>query len=143
MILLVGGQCRNVGKTTAVCQIIAATTEAGWIALKVTPHSHEPHRHGDTERYLEAGARRSYLISGPGAYRPLLPEDANVIIEGNSALAYYNPSLVIFVEDPSNPDWKASAHSVASAANYRSTIPLSEAILAAVREGITSRSSWK
>jgi Molybdopterin-guanine dinucleotide biosynthesis protein len=40
VIVVVGGQSRKVGKTTVVCEILRATPERGWIAIKISPHAH-------------------------------------------------------------------------------------------------------
>ena len=113
MILVVGGSGRKVGKTTVACEIIAATREAQWTAIKVTPHAHEPGPHGDTERYIEAGAARSLLVGG----NELLKIPAgNVLIESNSILDVIEPDLFVFVD--SGGEWKCSAMRVAGKANY-------------------------
>jgi hypothetical protein len=91
--LVVGGQGRGVGKTALVVDIIRAFPEAGWTAVKISPHGHgawtepgEPSEGGsagqaallqeetdrigqsDSSRYLAAGARRSFwLRTQPGA----------------------------------------------------------------------------
>ena len=113
MILVVGGSGRKVGKTTVACEIIAATREAQWTAIKVTPHAHEPSPHGDTERYAEAGAARAQLVGG----NELLTIPAgNVLIESNSILDVIEPDLFVFVD--SGGEWKCSAMRVAGKANY-------------------------
>ena len=80
---MVGGQCRKVGKTALVVDLISALREFEWTAVKITPHSDSecpvngpgcgclPHEHtfaireeansgkGDTGRFLAAGARRA------------------------------------------------------------------------------------
>ncbi len=83
---VVGGQCRKVGKTALVVDLIAALREFEWTAVKITPHSDSgcpvngpgcgcaPHEHtfaireetnpgtGDTGRFLAAGARRALWV---------------------------------------------------------------------------------
>ena len=86
-ILVVGGQCRNVGKTALIVDLIRAFPEVDWTAVKITPHAHEsnpknesvtsppssgqtvtlyeehdPSARSDTARYLAAGAARSLLL---------------------------------------------------------------------------------
>jgi hypothetical protein len=86
-LIVVGGQCRKVGKTTLIVDIIKATPDLRWTAVKITPHaeSHCPvngpnckcapaehtfsiyeelDRSGrtGTSRYLLAGAQRSMWI---------------------------------------------------------------------------------
>lgn len=83
---VVGGQCRKVGKTALVVDLIAGLREFEWTAVKITPHSDLecpmngpgcgclPHEHtftireetnpriGDTGRFLAAGARRALWV---------------------------------------------------------------------------------
>jgi hypothetical protein len=86
-LIVVGGQCRKVGKTTLIVDIIQATPELRWTAVKITPHaeSHCPVNGRDcrcgptehtfsilkevdrsgrtgTSRYLLAGAQTSLWI---------------------------------------------------------------------------------
>jgi len=88
--LVVGGQARGVGKTALVVDVIRAFPEAGWTAVKITPHGHgawpelgEPSEGGsaaqaallqeetdcsertDSSRYLAAGARRAFWLQTP------------------------------------------------------------------------------
>lgn len=109
MIVVVAGQTRNVGKTQAVCDIIAATREAGWIAVKITPHAHEaaPDSEHDTGRYLAAGAVEAHLIHGRPPVE--LPNGRNRIIESNAILDQLDPDLLFFLVDPENDEWKISA----------------------------------
>lgn len=91
-LLMVGGQCRNVGKTALVVDVIRAFPEASWVAVKITQHGHgsfsvpdKPCRcaadvdnvalevetdkggRSDTSRFLAAGARRAlWLRTRPG-----------------------------------------------------------------------------
>lgn len=72
---------------------------------------------GDTRRFLRAGARRSLWLrvrqgqlprAYPALLRALQPEKW-VMIESNSVLGLLNPALYLFVLDPSQRDFKASA----------------------------------
>lgn len=92
MRVVVGGHSRNIGKTTAACDILAATAELGWTAVKMTRFGHglcaadgkpcdcavsdpahpylvseEQDREGpaDTSRMLRAGARRALWLRAP------------------------------------------------------------------------------
>lgn len=118
MMVLVGGQRRKVGKTTAVCQIIAAIPEANWMAYKVTPHHHaaDSSRNPDSDRYLRAGAISAELIEGS---MPHLPTHENTIIESNSAIEYCEPDVVLYIGDPNNADVKSSAAAVERRAQFR------------------------
>jgi hypothetical protein len=86
-LIVVGGQSRNLGKTSLVAGLIAAMPEAGWTAVKITQFGHgvcsvngkschcavdehrwaitEEHDRGgktDTSRFLVAGAARSLWV---------------------------------------------------------------------------------
>jgi len=86
-LIVVGGQCRKVGKTTLIVDVIKATPDLRWTAVKITPHaeSHCPVNGSDckcgpaehtfsiyeeldrsgrtgTSRYLLAGAQRSLWV---------------------------------------------------------------------------------
>ena len=39
-VVVVGGHTRNIGKTTLVAQILSATTELQWTAMKITQYGH-------------------------------------------------------------------------------------------------------
>jgi hypothetical protein len=93
VIVVVGGNRRKAGKTTVMCEIIAATREADWTAIKLTPHTHEESGYGDTERYLAAGAASALLSNQTPEFQ------GNVIIESNSILEELNPDFFVFVDD--------------------------------------------
>jgi hypothetical protein len=86
-LLAVGGQCRKVGKSTLVADIIQAFPDRHWTAVKITPHAESgcpvngpscdcsPQEHSyairketnrtgnsDSSRFLVAGARRALWI---------------------------------------------------------------------------------
>jgi len=86
-LLAVGGQCRKVGKTALVEDVIKAFPNRNWTAVKITPYSEEgcplngpscpcpPEEHifairdesgpsgaNDTSRFLAAGAQRAYWV---------------------------------------------------------------------------------
>jgi hypothetical protein len=86
-LIVVGGQCRKVGKTTLIVDIVRATPDLFWTAAKITPHAElhcpvngldckcgpaehtysirdEADRSGrtGTSRYLLAGAQRSLWV---------------------------------------------------------------------------------
>ena len=106
MIVVVGGSSRKAGKTTVMCEIIAATREALWTAIKLTPHAHDPSRTGDTERYLAAGAVNAYLHEA----LPAQLDAGNFIIESNSVLATLVPDLFVFVNSEGEQKPSALEH---------------------------------
>ena len=87
VLVVVGGQARNVGKTSVIAGLIAALPEFHWLAAKITQHGHgvcsrsgepcdcacdeaslaileENDRSGttDTSRFLAAGAEKSLWV---------------------------------------------------------------------------------
>lgn len=120
-IVVVGGNGRRVGKTALICGLIAAFKEMDWTAVKVTSHEHwkiEPiweendaAQATDTARYLQAGARRAFLLTAPEWHDPnetglglVLGEffrsagrGANVIFESNRVLYHVQPNLCLMV----------------------------------------------
>ena len=138
MIVAVAGQCRKAGKTTAVCDIVAATTEARWIAFKISPHPHEPNSSADpdTDRYLRAGAAESHLLMAVPEH---FPQGRNVIVETNQPLP---ADLTVFIaaEDPV-ADWKDSAHDAAKRAGISATGRLTREHLLQIVKTISERQS--
>ena len=86
-LVVVGGHCRNIGKTSVMAGLIRELEPLPWTAVKITQHKHDihsgnggrpdgapieqafvlteettPHGRGDTCRYLAAGARRSLWL---------------------------------------------------------------------------------
>jgi hypothetical protein len=128
MLLVVGGQSRNVGKTSLAAQIISRFRHYDWTAVKVTQHGHvEPGRPyvlgeerepgaSDSGRYLRAGARRSFwLRTPPGrladavpALRDILAAGAHTLVESNSILEFFDPDLYLVVLDFACEDFKPS-----------------------------------
>ncbi len=114
MLLVVGGQARKVGKTSVVCDIIRATPELRWTAVKIAGHRHdrEPDR-GDTARYLAAGAVRAMLLDAETAELATLAAEDKVICESTRIAAASTPDCALLVVDPSRQDWKESAREFA------------------------------
>ena len=130
MTVVVGGQARKVGKTTAVCDIIAATREANWTAVKITAHDHgadlsqpvvheETQRGSDTDtaRYLAAGAARALWIRAqPADLADVLPQHGgNIIYESNAIIDVLTPDLFLFI---TGEGWKDSATRAIDRADY-------------------------
>ncbi len=128
MLLVIGGQSRNVGKTSLAAEIISRFPQYNWTAVKVTQHGHvEPDRpyllgeelepgDSDSGRYLRAGARRGFwLRTPPGrlaeaipALRDILAAGAHTLVESNSILEYFDPDLYLVVLDFACKDFKPS-----------------------------------
>lgn len=142
MVIVVGGHTRNIGKTSVAAGIIRRMPEREWIALKITQFGHGVCTHGghacecgpepdhpyalseeyepgraDSERFLEAGARRSFwLRTAAGqlgqampAINKILALGANTVIESNSIMELIRPDLYLMVLDFAQPDFKPSA----------------------------------
>jgi len=125
-VVVVAGQTRGVGKTSVLCGLMAAMPEWEWTAVKVSAHGHseavevrEEMSTGsrkDSERYLAAGAVRSFYISVPpdGLWRAMprlldvLAEAGNAMVESASVLEYLRPELVLAVVDPMAAEVKES-----------------------------------
>ncbi len=113
--VVVGGSGRGAGKTALICGLIAALPEFGWTAVKITSHSHgkpgpvweetEAGQGTDTARYLDAGARRSFLMTATDAeLGPMLTEilqngsaTGHFIFESNRMLRHLHPDLCLAV----------------------------------------------
>jgi len=129
-VVVVGGQARNVGKTSLVANLIKAVPERRWTAVKITQHEHDlPAKvsyvireerdasgDDDTARYLKAGARRALLVSArPGCLGDAIPAlrrelgADDVILESNSVLEFLEPDVYLAVLDPAIADFKSSA----------------------------------
>jgi hypothetical protein len=132
VIVVVGGQARKSGKTRAMCDIIAATREARWTAVKISPHQHHATGVGDTQRYLDAGAAVACLIM-PG--EPL-PAANNLIVESNAVMESLRPDLFVFVADADQTEWKDSARRVLARADVIVHGRITQDVLQRVREKI-------
>jgi len=113
-VITVSGAGGGVGKTLLIERLLAALPDAAAVKVQPRPRGipelveeEDPRLHPgkDTGRYLAAGARRAYLLSGPpGELLPLalrIVEQAGtgtVIFETNSLAAALEPDLAFFVE---------------------------------------------
>lgn len=135
--ILVGGQAKNVGKTTFVCNVIAAFPRLRWNAVKITDHQHDPPGcelrsdgrswsiweqasptvESDTSRFLRSGAQRAWLVRAEDdgleeafvSLQKMLPSGINVIVESNRLGRVFNPDLFLLIVDIARPEFKASA----------------------------------
>lgn len=99
MRIVVGGLGQKSGKTTLVCRIVAVSTELQWTAVKVSHEAapegvayslEEDASGGDTKRFREAGAARTYWLRGDltaalPALQTLLDASPNWIVESGRA----------------------------------------------------------
>jgi hypothetical protein len=135
-LIVVGGQTKNIGKTTLICNIIAAFRQFHWTAVKITVHFHEPEggellaqglgwsiwqqgsaeRDSDTARFLNAGAERALLVRADEEHLEkacaTLQEqfsNRNWIVESSSAATYLEADLSVLIIDPARTEFKDSA----------------------------------
>ena len=136
-LIVVGGQAKNVGKTTLLLNIMAAFPELRWSAVKITNHRHEPAGcelradsaswsiweqvsitgESDTCRFIQAGAQHAWLIQADddaleGAYaalRRIVPAESNLIVESNRIGSLLDPDLFLLMIDAAQPEFKSSA----------------------------------
>lgn len=145
-IVVIGGSGRGVGKTALVCGLVRTFSEMGWTAVKITSHEHwkiepiweenEPGEETDTARYLDAGARRAFLLSAPerrdmnetslglivGEFFRYAGRGTNVIFESNRVLHHVQPNLCLMVQ--------GGAEAGAPKASYMRASALADAIVA-------------
>jgi hypothetical protein len=135
--ILVGGQAKNIGKTTLVCNIVAALSQLRWNAVKITTHRHEAvgcelriegtswlvweqislTTESDTTRFLRAGAEKAFLIEAEDAgleeahasLRSLLRENSHVIVESTRTARVLPPDLFLMLINTAETDVKPSA----------------------------------
>lgn len=136
-LIIVGGQTKNIGKTTLICNIIAAFPRVKWTAVKITNHLHvlqhcevvkksagwticnqiSTEDQSDTAKFLRSGATRALLVQTKESYlkdactflRLELASAAAVIVESASAAECLDYDLLLVILDPSQGDFKQSA----------------------------------
>lgn len=133
MILVIGGQCANVGKTGVMTHLLDSLRELDWTAVKVGLQSHDmpwftdapsflreeriPQSRTDAGRYLAAGARHAFTLHTNGrqleAGLPLIAglaaKSSNLMLESNSIVPHLQPDLYLSVIDFGQPEWRESA----------------------------------
>jgi len=135
-LIVVGGQTKNIGKTTLICNIIAAFRQFHWSAVKISLHFHDPddcellaqgsgwsiwqqrsaESKSDTARFLKAGAERALLVRADGEHLQktcaTLQEQFSIrnwIVESSSAATCLDADLSVLIVDPAQTDFKNSA----------------------------------
>jgi len=122
-IIVIGGQSRDVGKTSVVAGIIAALPSYNWAAFKITQFGHgrcsldgkpcdcatddrcwaiteekDPAGRSDTSRFLSAGAKRSFWVrTEQGRLQEALPVLRRRLAESENAIIESN-SIVEFIQ---------------------------------------------
>jgi hypothetical protein len=135
--IVVGGQAKNIGKTTLVCNIIAALPKVRWNAVKITTHRHEAigcelriegtswlvweqisvASQNDTIRFLGAGAQKAFLIQAEDAaleeayasLRSFLTPGSHAIVESTRAASILHPDIFLLLVNWDQIDFKSSA----------------------------------
>ncbi|PYX99953.1 MAG: hypothetical protein DMG64_18155 [Acidobacteria bacterium] len=135
-LIVVGGQTKNIGKTTLICNIIVALPRVKWTAVKITNHLHAP-RHceifkesggwtiwnqnptkdeSDTAKFLRSGADRALLVQSEDSslkeacafLQAELASAAAVIVESASAMEFLDPTVLLLLLDAAQFDFKQS-----------------------------------
>jgi len=118
-VVVVGGQTRNIGKTSVVAGLIARLPELRWSAFKITQYGHgfctadgrpcqcqtddacvavtlerDPASGTDTSRFLAAGAERSIWVrTRVGALSEAMPRIAEELARSENAILESNSIL--------------------------------------------------
>jgi len=136
-LIIVGGQAKNVGKTTLICNIISVFPDLQWTAVKVSNHHHitencevlnegpgwrilQQNRgadHSDTARFLKSGATRALLVQADNhsleeacvSLMQAIPAETAVIVESASAAEFLKHDLLLLLLDSEQSDFKSSA----------------------------------
>lgn len=111
-----GGLGRKTGKTTLVCRIIALSRDRQWTAVKISHHQppggapyslQADDAAGDTRRFREAGAHRTFWLQGDLAsalpdLKALLADTPNWIVESGAALRHLEHDFALLAVDPAH-----------------------------------------
>jgi len=126
-ILLISGSGRNIGKTSFIRRVIAQNAGKKPVAIKITPHFHEPtdglvavsindgfrvyqetnnSSDKDSSLFLQAGAEKVFYIQTSDLYlneafsyvSNLLSAQQPVIVESAALRKYIVPGLYIFIQ---------------------------------------------
>ena len=124
-LIAVGGQTKDIGKTTLICNIIATFPQFAWTAIKFSTHAHAPvntelvfesqgvsirrqSRAGedsDTARFLKAGAQHALFVQSKTANQRTaceillkqLSSTSHVIVESTQAAEFLKPDLFLML----------------------------------------------
>jgi hypothetical protein len=121
-IVVVGGQSRDIGKTSVMAGLIAALPEKNWIALKITQYGHgicsvngrrcecaaddhrfailqEQDRSGrkDTSRFLLAGAVRSLWVRVKQGQLAVVMPELRPILDSHPSVMIESNSILNFI----------------------------------------------
>ena len=124
-LIAVGGQSKDIGKTTLICNIIAAFPHFDWTAIKFSTHAHPainmelifelqgasikrqicPGDESDTARFLKAGAKHALFVhSETGSQKTAselllkrLSSTSHVVVESTQAAEFLKPDLFLML----------------------------------------------
>jgi len=148
-ILLVSGSGRNVGKTSFIQQIIRQNAEQKLVAVKITPHFHEPTSSltpvlikenyrifletdlssgKDSSLFLQSGAEKVFYLQATDDYldeafrkiREFNDHDQPIIVESAALRKFIIPEFYIFIQKE-NEELKPSALQMKKLANMNVT----------------------
>ena len=136
-LIIVGGQAKNVGKTTLICNIISAFPDLKWTAVKVSNHQHATENcevltagsgwrllqqnpgadHSDTARFLKSGAARALLVQANDhsmeeactSLMQVISAATAVTVESASAAEFLRHDLLLLLLNLEQSDFKSSA----------------------------------
>lgn len=126
-ILLVSGSGRNVGKTNFLCEVIARNASQNVVAVKITPHFHEPTTGlisvtttedyrifqetdatscKDSSLFLRSGAAKVFYVQttdvGLGKAFSIIQKQVNpdqpIVTESAALRRYISPGLYVFIQ---------------------------------------------
>jgi hypothetical protein len=145
-IIVVGGEARNIGKSSLVAALISRFAHLNWTAVKITSHAHEAKdcvlveagkgwsawhqmassEHAgatDTARFLRAGAKNALLLqadeSGLADAADFLRRftKGNVIVESTRIVEHLRPDCFLMIIGASLADAKHSSPGLMSLAD--------------------------
>jgi hypothetical protein len=136
-VIVVGGQTKNVGKTTLICNIVEAFSTIKWTAVKISNHLHSPElckavRKGagwtiwqqsdttdqsDTARFLRSGAYRALFLQAERNslqqacifLEQELQSAGAAIVESASGVSFLRHDVFLMLLDPAKSDFKEAA----------------------------------
>jgi len=168
-ILLISGSGRNVGKTTFMRRVIEQNADQHPVAVKITPHFHEPTTGlipiqvnenfrvfretdstsgKDSSSFLQAGAEKVFYIQTTDTFlgqafsmiADQLPPDQPVIVESAALRKFIVPGFYVFIEKKSE-EMKQSAREMQKLADI--TIFSDEEQFSLNPESVIFNQSWK
>jgi hypothetical protein len=168
-ILLISGSGRNVGKTSFICKVIAGNLNQKLIAVKITPHFHEPtpglvaisitpnyrvyhetdsNSGKDSSLFLKSGAEKVFYIQSTDLFLKeaflIAISECNpnlpIITESAALRKYITPGLYLFIQKKSE-EVKPSAFEMQKMAD--ATVFSEDSDFSLSPKSITFNKTWK